>query len=554
MENRALFDRNLLALSTSHPELCEKLGHVKEKSSLSMETSRSGKWVPVLKHEGRNYYLHSRFDPEKEGNRFLEMYPGGGCFIFLGLGGGYHIQPFLKRHDISLILIVDKDLTLFKDLLSSMDLRELIFDKRVRFLIDYTPEEMERFLLSEYIPGLSGNLQTVMLRQRLQINQDYFQEISDAVRTTINIIADDFTVQTYFGKKWFTNILANLPKSEASIARLKPVKKAIVTAAGPSLEDQIHLIKKQKESAYLIATDTSLPVLLKFDITPDVVVSIDCQDISYHHFIQGYPREVPLVLDLASPPDLTRYSDNTVFISSSHPLSQYINAHFRHFPFIDISGGNVAHAAISLGNELGAKEIYLYGADFSYPEGKAYSRGTYVYPYFMTKEDRFSSLESQMFSFMLRNINIEKEKVDDYFRYTTKPMISYKNRLEEFSLTLDSKVIPVQGKGVKISIPEKDKKKSPYQIVTLFSAGKAHSDWKSFLTMYLKDLESLPEPEAPIHSYFSGLQDYQRALWTTLFPVLAVLRKNYPPQGIPSPVELLNELKEWSCRTVARYI
>ena len=82
-------------------------------------------------------------------------------------------------------------------------------------------------------------------------------------------------------------------------------------------------------------------------------------------------------LDLASPPFLARVrAGKLAFIASGHPFASYIDARWMHFPRIDTSGGNVAHAAVSLARDLGARKITLHGADFSYPGGKPYSRGT----------------------------------------------------------------------------------------------------------------------------------------------------------------------------------
>ena len=160
---------------------------------------------------------------------------------------------------------------------------------------------------------------------------------------------------------------------------------------------QLPRIRELRDSGTLIATDTSLPYLLEVDIAPDLVISIDCQQITYHHFLSGYPGGIPLVLDLASPSGITRVSRNTVFFSSGHPFSQYVSSNWRHFPRIDISGGNVSHAAVSLADTLGADEIHLFGTDFSFPNGKSYARGTYIYPYFMERDSRTAPLEARFF-------------------------------------------------------------------------------------------------------------------------------------------------------------
>ena len=160
-----------------------------------------------------------------------------------------------------------------------------------------------------------------------------------------------------------------------------------------------------------------------------MVVSIDCQHISYNHFLQGYPEEVPLVLDLASPPVLTKLAPKLAFFTSGHPFSQYVNKHWRRFPVIDTSGGNVSHAAVSLADRLGAAKILLFGADFCYPEGKSYARGSYIYPYFRCRESRLSGLESLFMAFLFRGPAGSMER--DGGRYVTRSMLRYRERLEE---------------------------------------------------------------------------------------------------------------------------
>ena len=308
-------------------------------------------------------------------------------------------------------------------------MRTLFMEPRVKLLIDASIDDIKKDFFTHYLPVLSGKLKTITLQSRVNLEKKYFTEIVNEIKGIINEIADDYSVQSQFGKKWFINTISNLPKAESSTITLKSAHKVIITGAGPSLENHINQIKKLKTDSFLIATDTSLPFLLSHDIIPDLVISIDCQQTSYHHFLSGYPKNIPLVLDLASPSVLTRLTDNLLFFSSGHPFSQYISREIRSFPKIDISGGNVSHAALSLAEQLNPEEIYLFGIDFSYPQGKSYAKGTYLYPYFGSFENRTQPLESSLFSFLLRNKNIKKEKIGEKYRYTLKSMSSYKERM-----------------------------------------------------------------------------------------------------------------------------
>jgi len=547
MKETAILKRNLLALSTKNAALSFKTGRAEFAENCRIIKSRTGTPVPVLRLNGREYPLHSTFNPLKEGINFYKSFSTGGYLVFLGFGAGYHILPFLERDDISGILIIDKDISLFKAVLNQIDLRSFILDPRVNFLIDTGPDEINQYLLSNYFPAVTGDLQTLSLRSRIQSDNKYFTLSVESIKKAISTLSDDYTVQSYFGKKWFSNTVSNLKTAQRSTITLKPVKEALITGAGPSLEIQLEELEERHKTGFLIATDTSLPVLTKNGITPDVVISIDCQHITYHHFLSGFPDDIPLVMDLASPAGLTAITENSVFFTSGHPFSLYVNSHWRRFPLIDISGGNVSHAAVSLADKLGAQKIYLFGTDFSYPEGKTYSRGSYIYPYFTSKSGKINSIESLFFNFLMRNSRIVKEKTGDTIRYTTRPMISYKERLEHAAAKLNGTVIPVKGRGVPLLI-NSGKKRTLHDnkiVGRVFSAGPPSGNWRSFLLDYDNGLSKLPRPKKSLSSYFEKLSTAEKDLCTTLFPASASFRKEFDGSQIIG-AEILSNTLSWT--------
>ncbi len=547
------FDKNMLALSSRNRDLAIRLGTVAETKEILFKKSRKGDLVPVLKANGTERSLHSTIDPVREGLRYYSSFKASGYIVFLGMGAAYHIKPFTDQTDISEILIIDKDIELFKSILINFDLSQLILNPRVKFLIDPDTPIVRNYLLSNYLPAVSGNLHILKLRSRIITEENYFNTILHSIENLIGSLSEDFSVQSHFGKRWFINTLANLKKAQSVKNILAPVKRAIVTGAGPSLEMQLPELKKQKENCFLIATDTSLPFLLKHSIKPDIVISIDCQHITFHHFLAGLPDNIPLVLDLASPSWLTRRSNNIVFFTSGHPFSQYVNTRWRSFPYIDTSGGNVSHAAISLADKLGAKEIYLYGIDFSYPKGKSYSRGTYLYPYFNSDSNRLSGLENSFVSFLFFNQKIVKKYKSYGISYTTTPMISYKKRLEIASESLDAELIQIDGLGEILDFPEKkDLQAKRDNITPFFSAGSTSDNWQIFLKDYCLQLKSLPEPGISLSEYFTRLDSDQKDLCMTLYPSAAAIRRSGMDKI--NGAKILKYAINWTIKEIENYI
>ncbi len=519
-----ILERNLLALIQRSSEASHLIGNSDCSDTVFFELSRNGHIIPFYKRDQTSAKpVHSTFDPVKEGNRLFLENTYEGMVIVFGLGGGFHIRSLLANSSITSLIIVENRSDEVKSILGNIDLTDIFLDQRVTLWVSEEPEKFTDFLLTRYIPVLSGNLQTVSLKPRVFLDQEFFNTLSDIIKEAINQITDDYTVQAHFGKRWFNNTLYNLGMSEKTTQTLSPVSTAYITAAGPSLEDQLPVLREVQGKDTIIATDTSLPVLLANGIRPDLVISIDCQHISYNHFMQGYPEDVPLVLDLASPSFLTRIAEKIFFFTSDHPFSKYVSQEFRQFPEIDTSGGNVTHAALSLAETLGARKIYLLGADFSYPFGKPYARNTYIYPYFYTRTNRFKDIESQIVSFVLHNKSIIREKTVNGFRYISKPMIYYKNSIEKKAANSNSQVIALQGDGVTLKTIGKNQGKS--RINRLVSAGVPVSSYRDFLISYRNRIQELPRLNGSVVSYLNSLNPQQRQAWITLLPVAAQFRK-----------------------------
>lgn len=262
-DNKSFLDSNLLALSVSNNKLASLLSYADESENIVIRNSRNGKQIPLLKKDNREIPLHSMFDPEKEGRRFYSTFKAHGYVIILGFGAGYHILPFLGNKHISEILIIDKDIKIFKSIIKHFNLTSLFLDKRVRILIDPSKEDITSHILENYIPAISGNMDILKLRSRIETENLFFENVISTINEAITPLSEDFSVQSYFGRRWFINTLLNLKAAEKTTTIIPPVNKALVVGAGPSLEDQLPLLRRHSENGFIITTDTAFPALIK---------------------------------------------------------------------------------------------------------------------------------------------------------------------------------------------------------------------------------------------------------------------------------------------------
>jgi hypothetical protein len=476
---------------------------------------------------GTAHPLHSLVDPRREGSRLAASLGDEGFLIILGLGGGFHITAALERREIEQVVVVEYDTHGIAELLSSKDYLRIFNDPRFHLLVDAPAEFLERYILEQYQPALYGGIGALALRTRTD-REPLFGTASEAIKSAIDAVSGDYSVQAYFGKRWFSNIIRNLPLAEMPAAPVPPIRQAAICAAGPSLDGQLPLLRQRRSSRFLIATDTSLPALLGSGIEPDAVISIDCQHISYYHFMSGLSDHIPLFLDLASPPLIASRSGALHFFSGGHPLTRYISRYWRPFPLVDTSGANVTYAALSLADSLGAREIELYGADFSYPLGRTYARGTYLYPYFGYRQNRLAPLESLFSGFLYRS-SLTRIEGENGWYYETPSLSRYRKGLEEKIRTLRAAVTPKAGLGP----PLMTEKISPQEFPRIgppriFSPGKAAMGAGDFLALYRSRIKALPPIKGGIAAYLEGLDREAGIILTTLLPSAAAIKHRNP--------------------------
>jgi len=548
-----LFEKNLLALSKKNRELGLRLSKTvaKERRYKFLE-SGTGEIIPNREGpQGETHPLHSMRDPKKEAKRLIGTLQNEGFIVLLGLGAGFYAEEALMREETGFVLAVEYDLSGLAELLRHRDYTRLFDDPRFSLAVDLSGEELHHLFLNLYHPVLFGGIKVIPLRARTGFDSESFIVAAKAIEEAIDRTSSDFSVQTRFGMRWLSNIIRNLKSAGEVNGGIPPISRAAVCAAGPSLSLQIPVIQKKRKEAFLIAVDTSLPCLLNAGIAPDAIVSIDCQHISYYHFMDGIPEGTLLFLDLASPPLLASRSKNRRFFTSAHPLARYISQVWKALPELDTSGGNVTYAAVSLAEQLGAGEIELYGADFSYPEGVSYARGAYIYSLFAKRQNRLSPLEGQCSDFLYRTplekFNCRADSADSWY-YENRLLRFYREALEKKSLQMEAALLPDKGYGAPICVRQVENRKQKHGT---FSFAKAATQTEDFLLFYKNGIASLPKPERNAALYLGSLKDEERAVFASILPLAAALKHR---NSIADFRELIEETKAYTIKQIDKVL
>jgi hypothetical protein len=572
------FEKNLLALSMHNPDLCSRLRSIKTVSGrYKFIKSTSGETIPaIVDSGGSGRPLHSTVNPKREAERLVSTFVSenaAGFPVFLGLGAGFapafalQTQPRTEvRQDrgsplqgVSRVTVIEYDINGIWELLSSCEYISLFEDPRFTLVVDADPDLIEKFILEQYSPVLYGGIKTIPLRTRTDCDKEHFTAAVNAVQRAVEKVSADYSVQAHFGTRWFVNIIRNLEQAGKQKGRVPVVHEAAICAAGPSLDAQIPVLAEQREKAgsqklFVISTDTALPSLLSQGLKPDAVISIDCQHISYYHFMGSVCRDIPLFLDIASPPALAGFSDHPFFFSGGHPLAVYISQCCLPIPLLDTSGGNVTYACLSLAENLGAKRITVYGADFSYPDGKIYTRGAYIFSLFEKKQNRFAPLESQVSSFLYRTPFLPPEDTNGCANgspsphcYETAVLRFYRKAFEKKASEIDAEITTAQGRSIPLNLQKKNTVSNNGN-ANNFTPNGTETDIAGFLKQYRADIAALPVPSATgAGTYLNSLSPEMRRIAVTLLPLAAAIKHRRPELDVS---ELFEEVKRYSIKQI----
>lgn len=203
--------------------------------------------------------------------------------------------------------------------------------------------------------------------------------IRDLIIYELNL---DFVNQSHIGNTLVAErFIANIPnlKRDQNAADLKfqfKNSRCIAIGSGPTLEYHYDYLYQQgqlplDQRPLMIAADTSLKGLIKNQIHPDIVVSIDAQ-IGLGHLPIEQTENISLVYFPKILPDVLNHWKGQKY--SAYSQSEVYDQLAKQFPKLRLfTNGSVIHPVIDLAVYLGACEVNLFGCDFCYANNKTHA-------------------------------------------------------------------------------------------------------------------------------------------------------------------------------------
>lgn len=331
------------------------------------EQTNSGAKTLAAKDEKGVVYFHSNIDPYYEAWQFANWYyrPEKKEYVIYGLGLGYHIEALMNLDESIHVRVFEQDINVLYYFLRSRIQNKILTNPHIE--ITYDPE------LKKFADALNENAVVVMhhpsLRHIKQKNvrerMEYMFIRDSGIRNQYNLMVSNFR----------ENELHCVHNVDELYQQFQG-KRAVIVAAGPSLDRNIDVLKQKPSDVLIISTGTIFHKLLQYGIGVDYVIVSDAQPSIRKQFQQDFNCDIPLlVLSTASKCVATEYAgDKYIIYQKDYPLSE--NAAKVKKRNIYETGGSVSTTALDVCLRLGCKSVAYIGLDLAYTGEKRHSNGT----------------------------------------------------------------------------------------------------------------------------------------------------------------------------------
>lgn len=390
-----------------------------------IELTSSGAYTLAV-FRGENWqYMHTNDNPYEEGRILAQSWFDGEHYDYVvyGLGLGYHIQALLDLDLAITVTVLEADHTMISLAEKYGLVKSWEQTGRVRIIADpdgthlmeiLSQEQNDRSFVIHY-PSL-GQIPDQNYRNQLE---DYFIEYSSA-QTQLPRLTGNF-IRNRAGFQ-----------QEVSVLRDQFENKTVyIIAAGPSLDRNMHELKKVGDDAVILATGTVLKKLLAAGIQPDYVIVIDAGKTTYVQTKDVQVDTVPLL-----------YLSTVYYqIPSEYPGEKYVILQRDYSKSEEFAqehgyetyetGGSVMTTALDLCIRMGAACIVLVGADLAYTGHRNHAADT-AYAEEVVTEQNTCMVEDVYGGQVMtaKNLNIYRRWIENRIRRETSSDIRFVDATE----------------------------------------------------------------------------------------------------------------------------
>lgn len=436
-----IYEKNMSFLEKAVPILYEQIQNCDK--IIELEQAKNGQYTIKIENNDKKVYLYSKYDPDREVQRWAEGLDleSRNIILQIGFGLGYHTQKLLENHsDIEKIIIIEPNIHVFKTALHAIDLLALSQKAEIDFIIGYENRKIFRELFEVLSYKDMQNAKIIEFEKYCEIYKEAYESILQQAKEVMQANIVQLSTIVNFDNKWIFNPFQNTVSilSNPGVNCLCEVFKnrpAIIVSGGPSLDKNIHLIKEAKEKAAIIAGVRTLPALLNQNIKPDLLVSIDPGQDNMGLFMPYLDMDIPLIYNAQTPSGIIEnYEGPTIIGSFQNKVVHFLRDALKQ-PLLEIPDSpSVAACSVLLAEFMGCNTIILIGQDLAYTGLKSHAKSA-----LKGLSDEWQPFDETENTIVYKNIRTEEICTVEMKNYESHKKIIYSYHFLNQSMSLPDK-------------------------------------------------------------------------------------------------------------------
>ncbi|MBQ9631227.1 MAG: DUF115 domain-containing protein, partial [Treponema sp.] len=304
-----------------------------------------------------NAFLHSAYNPVQEALRFVDSlsYSFAPLSIIVTEPCLSYCAPFFRKKFPNAKIFAIRYSTFFSD-------SDSLWDKVFYISKINLDEELFNFFGEEVL------LSTLFVSWKASdaIFKNESEYTWNVIRKTVQKSMDVLFTRSYFAKRWILNSAIFCSNVKKIFTIQKGTSPIVISASGKSLSGILPLLKKTRESFFLIAASSSLSVLDANNIKPDLCISTDGGYYAKAHLFPLFKNfcDVPLAISCESAcPKKILQNHSIVPLSYTDGITNELLDYCKINSTVAKRNGSVSGTALELALSITSGDVYLCGLD-----------------------------------------------------------------------------------------------------------------------------------------------------------------------------------------------
>ena len=328
--------------------------------------------------------------------------------LHLGLKLGDGLSELLSRTDVRHLCIVEPDPDVFYASLMTFDWlalfeRQMAPGHSLELIVGDGPQEWANQML-EYVNEIGAFnlarpyvLQHAMDAGTQAAGRVFIDQVMPRVTVNLGFFDDERVGLAHT----LQNIRTGTPVLSGARPKLGhgPLPPVFLVANGPSLDDAFDTIREHRDQAILVSCGTALGSLTKAGIVPDIHLEIE-RDREIAEWLAASTTEAQraqiqlIALNVVHPEVLALFPNRTIALKANDLGARHLlemEPEGPRMPQLEDCNPTVANFALSLTEEFGFEDIYLFGLDLGFPKGDLHH--SVNSPHYLIRESEADSVE-----------------------------------------------------------------------------------------------------------------------------------------------------------------